>query len=236
MQQESRDSVRGSLLQQGQAFAPLRPGAVLVRGRVDHPPSADGGHGGHRADDELVAGIHQHLLLEAELGVAGLPRGQGLPVGQHHLHQHLGRAMVHPGPEHAGDHVGRVCEQRQSAVGQIGGLDGRVFHHPLPAVDVLAGDTREVQSHPLPSGGDLHFAVVHLDAPYPHLAQIRGASPGAGRQNGDNVLGAERPRPQSAGDHRPDATQREDPVDRHASRRIRAPGRNLPPQTVELGQ
>ena len=41
-------------------------------------------------------------------------------------------------------------------------------------------DAGEVQSHPLSAGGRRHFAVVHLDAPHPHLAQLRRAPAGRG--------------------------------------------------------
>ena len=98
--------------------------------------------------------------------------------------------MVHAGPGDPGDGAWGASPSRlTTGVGEIGRFDGRVLDHPLAPVDLVPGHAGQVEGHPLPSGGHVHFMVVHLDAPHPDFAEPAGASASRGRQYCDGILG-----------------------------------------------
>jgi hypothetical protein len=91
----------------------------------------------------------------------------------------------------------------------------------VAAVHLLALDSGQAHRHPLASRRALDRDVVHLHGAHSHVA--------APRLEPELVAGADRPRPEGPGGHRPDPAQREGPVDVK-------PGREVGPALLGRGR
>ena len=156
---------------------------------IEHDASADGRP---VAEDDPVAACRDDRRGEAQLReAAGLGDARG----------HGRRAVVDVEPGAVRDRL-ELLERDIEPVArpQASGGDERVAAAQLAPLD--AG---ERERHSLARLCPLDRAVVHLDAPHPHVA--------ARRLRAEHVALADRPRPERPGRDRPDPAQREDPVD-----------------------
>ncbi len=169
----------------------LESGGIGMPGRrgIEYDASADGRP---VAEDDPVAARRDHRRGEPELGESAClrdARGYGR------------RAVVDVQPGAVRDRL-ELLERHIEPVArpQAAGGDERVA-----ATQLAPFDAGERECDPLARLCPLDRAVVHLDAPHPHVA--------AGRLRAEHVALADRPRPERPGRDRPDSAEREDPVD-----------------------
>ena len=164
--------------------------------RIEHGAAADGRH---VAEHDAVAARGHDRRREPQLRVAARLDDAG---------GHGGGAVVDVKPRAVGDRR-ELLERDVEPVArpQAAGCDERVA-----AAQLAPLDARERERDPLSRLGPLDRAVVHLDAPHPHVPP--------GRLGAEHVALADRPRPERPGRDRPDPAQREDPVDVEAGRAV----------------